>query len=295
MKLSNSFIHLEVNEQGAEITSIKANNHEYLWQADSYFWGRHSPILFPIVGRVWNNEYRIDDHIYHINQHGFARDCKFCIVEHTTDTIRFLLESDESTLLLYPYPFHLEIAYHLSGKQIEVQWKVINPQNQPIFFQIGAHPGFYWPANTNNPHELLGWMKFKKNGELIGNTLLRKVITQMGCVDPQLNEVITLPQDGLLPLRYSLFQKDAIILEDQHIDEIELLHPDHSPYLTMQFSTPLLGVWSPPGKQAPFVCIEPWYGRCDNVGYTGDFRNKAFIQTLAPYSTFVSSYFIRID
>jgi len=57
-KISNSILTVEISEHGAELQSIKKNGKEYLWQGDAKFWGRRSPVLFPNVGRVWENKYR---------------------------------------------------------------------------------------------------------------------------------------------------------------------------------------------------------------------------------------------
>ena len=51
--LSNSILTVQIAEHGAELQSIKKDGKEYLWQGDAKFWGRRSPVLFPIVGRVW--------------------------------------------------------------------------------------------------------------------------------------------------------------------------------------------------------------------------------------------------
>ena len=75
--LSNDKITLQIAEHGAELVSINVNNTEYLWQGDPKFWGRHSPVLFPIVGRVWNNQYHHEGITYELGQHGFARDMDF--------------------------------------------------------------------------------------------------------------------------------------------------------------------------------------------------------------------------
>ena len=60
MKISNGIIEVEAAVHGAELLSIRKDGNEYVWQGDPKFWGRHAPVLFPLVGKVWNNEYRVD-------------------------------------------------------------------------------------------------------------------------------------------------------------------------------------------------------------------------------------------
>lgn len=145
--LSNQKLTIRVAEHGAELSSVVANEtgKEYVWQADPAFWKRHSPILFPIVGSVWNAEYRHEGVVYPLSQHGFARDMDFTPTLETEDELRFALASDVDTLKVYPFPFLLEIGYRLEGNKVEVLWSVRNTGEKTSYFQIGAHPAFYYP------------------------------------------------------------------------------------------------------------------------------------------------------
>lgn len=138
--ISNEQLTIQVSPHGAELCSIFANGKEYLWQADPAFWKRHSPVLFPIVGSVWENEYRNEGITYTLSQHGFARDMEFTLVSEKEDEVRYQLMSNEETLKKYPFPFCLEIGYRIQGKQIEVIWEVKNTGDKEMHFQIGAHP-----------------------------------------------------------------------------------------------------------------------------------------------------------
>ena len=128
------------------VQSIVCNGKEYLWQADPAFWKRHSPVLFPIVGSVWQNTYSVNNRSFNLTQHGFARDMDFELISETADEIRFRLSDNEETREKYPYPFCLEIGYRLEGNRIRVMWQVSNPSDEDIYFQIGAHPAFYYPG-----------------------------------------------------------------------------------------------------------------------------------------------------
>ncbi|WP_242851368.1 hypothetical protein [Clostridium sp. DMHC 10] len=146
--LQNELLKVEAVEKGAELTSIKTvkDGAEYLWTAKSDIWARHAPILFPIVGKVKNNTYRINDDTYTLSQHGFARDMNFEVMEGTSDKAVFKLTYNEETLSKYPYKFELIVKYELKENEIEASYKVKNVDSQEIYFSIGAHPGFNCPV-----------------------------------------------------------------------------------------------------------------------------------------------------
>lgn len=291
--LSNGFITISVSEHGAELTSIKCDNREYLWQADPAFWKRHSPVLFPIVGSVWDGQYSENGQVYSLGQHGFARDMDFSLLNESDEEVTYVLESSAETKLKYPYDFRLEIGYRIYGKNIDVIWRVKNTTEGTIYFQIGAHPAFYWPksdAKTLAETTSRGFFKFDTS-----NTLVKSVITEKGCVDPSAKEDVVLEADGTLKLETSTFDHDALIFEHDQVHVVSLLDNEKNPYLTLKFAAPLVGLWSPPHKNAPFVCIEPWYGRCDRVHYTGEYKDKDWIQVLKGGEQFESVYTITIE
>ena len=287
--LKNEILTVQVKEHGAELASIRKGSVEYLWQADPMFWGRHSPVLFPIVGSVWEKRYRVDGREFELGQHGFARDMDFTMVEGGEDEVRYRLESTEDTLKKYPWPFVLEIAYRLHGNMIDVIWEVSNPSNEDMYFQIGAHPAFNYPDYDPQTVER-GFLSFDR-GE--GLECIR--IKEKGCVDAETLYPLDIPADGLLPLTRETFDKiDTIMLQDGQIGSVALYRTDRTPWLKLSFEAPVVGIWSPPGKNAPFICLEPWYGRCDRAGYEGDYRDRDWVNRLAPGEKFSSVYTIEI-
>lgn len=287
--LKNEILTVQVKEHGAELASIRKGSVEYLWQADPMFWGRHSPVLFPIVGSVWEKRYRVDGREFELGQHGFARDMDFTMVEGGEDEVRYRLESTEDTLKKYPWPFVLEIAYRLHGNMIDVIWEVSNPGNEDMYFQIGAHPAFNYPDYDPQTVER-GFLSFDR-GE--GLECIR--IKEKGCVDAETLYPLDVPADGLLPLTRETFDKiDTIMLQDGQIGSVALYRTDRTPWLKLSFEAPVVGIWSPPGKNAPFICLEPWYGRCDRAGYEGDYRDRDWVNRLAPGEKFSSVYTIEI-
>ena len=287
--LKNEILTVQVKEHGAELASIRKGSVEYLWQADPMFWGRHSPVLFPIVGSVWEKRYRVDGREFELGQHGFARDMDFTMVEGGEYEVRYRLESTEDTLKKYPWPFVLEIAYRLRGNMIDVIWEVSNPGNEDMYFQIGAHPAFNYPDYDPQTVER-GFLSFDRDE---GLECIR--IKEKGCVDAETLYPLDIPADGLLPLTRETFDKiDTIMLQDGQIGSVALYRTDRTPWLKLSFEAPVVGIWSPPGKNAPFICLEPWYGRCDRAGYEGDYRDRDWVNRLAPGERFSSVYTIEI-
>lgn len=287
--LKNDILTVLVKEHGAELASIRKGSTEYLWQADPAFWGRHSPVLFPIVGSVWEKRYRVGGREYGLGQHGFARDMDFSLVSSSDAEVRYRLESSEETLEKYPWPFVLEIAYRLHGNKLDVIWEVENPGTEDMYFQIGAHPAFNYPDYDPDRPER-GFFSFDRSD---GLECIR--IKEKGCVDVETKYPLEVPADGLLPVTRETFDAiDTIMLQDSQIGKVTFHRIDGSPWLSLSFDAPVVGIWSPPTKNAPFICIEPWYGRCDRAGYEGEFKDKDWINRLAPGERFSSFYTIEI-
>jgi Galactose mutarotase and related enzymes len=291
--LKNDFLTIRIEELGAELISI-INNHtqkEYLWNADSKYWKRHSPILFPFVGSLKDKSYLYQGRTYPALQHGFARDMTFNLFKATDEELWFSLEADETTLDIYPFLFRLEIGYLLSGNKISVAWHVLNKGENELFFSIGAHPAFLCPLDpeetqsdcflsfdTESP---LCYHHINENGLLIKKA------------DGTENYIST--DFGVLPVDSHMFDLDALIFEDHQCHRISLLDSTRMPYVTVTFDAPLFGLWSPAGKNAPFICIEPWYGRCDSEDYNGSLQERECGNTLLPGKVFEASYCVEIN
>lgn len=285
-QISNEKITLQVDSLGAEMKSLKSvpDNREYMWSGDPAYWGRVSPVLFPIVGKVRDGVFRVDGREYPMSQHGFARDMEFQLKSQVASEIWFSLSSDEETLKRYPYPFLLELGYELSDRTVVVKWRVVNQAKDPIWFSIGGHPGFLCPIDPGTDqtqYKLIFDTKDKVESSCIDGGLLGK------------EKKTYKLRDGVLPITADLFDGDALVIEGDQAHSVALARPNGTPYLTVTFDAPLFGVWSPPKKKAPFICIEPWYGRCDSVDFAGDFKEREWGQQLSE-GVFEASYRITI-
>ena len=253
-ELKNSTISVKVDSHGAELKSLKKQDTgtEYMWCGDAKYWGRTSPVLFPFVGGVKNREYRTKGRTYTMTQHGFARDMDFTLLSQTDDEIWFELRSTEETLEKFPYAFILKLGYRIEGNKTEVLWQVENPGTEVLHFSIGGHPAFNCPIEPDTKQDEC-FVDFGNVDEVVSTR-----ISENGLAT-NFMDVYGLTA-GKLPLRDNLFEHDALVIENDQTNTAALCRKDGSRYVTVTMEAPLFGIWSP-GKQTPFVCIEPWYGR----------------------------------
>lgn len=287
-ELKNEVLSIAIDSRGAELKSLKKaeNSTEYMWCGDAKYWGRTSPILFPFVGSLKNKEYRTKGKTYSMGQHGFARDMEFALLSKDDNEIWFELRSDDETYVKYPYEFVLKLGYRLLGNRVEVLWRVENPGNEDLPFSIGGHPAFNCPIEEGSKQtDYL--LDFGDAEEVISSR-----VGKTGLVTARM-DVYGL-NDGKLAITENLFQHDALVIEDHQTDQVSFCRKDGTPYLKVTMDAPLFGVWSPPGKQAPFICIEPWYGRCDSEDFEGTLEQRKWGNILKAGEIFTASYQIEV-
>ena len=286
-QISNDKITIQIDSMGAELKSLKslASGKEYLWNADPKYWKRTSPVLFPLVGGLKDGVYRVDGTEYRMGQHGFARDMEFKLKSQVAHEIWFILESDDETLQKYPYPFCLELGYELADQTVIVKWRVKNPAKERMYFAIGGHPAFLCPIEGGTKQSDYG-IRFDVKEQVLSSCLENGLI-----IDHKKTYAL---QNGVLPVTEHLFDGDALVIEHDQAHSVSLVKPDGTDYLTVEFNAPLFGIWSPPQKQAPFICIEPWYGRCDRAGYEGDWKDREWMQVLEAGETFTAEYSVIV-
>lgn len=285
--LENNKLKIKVNSHGAELTEIinKKNNLSYLWDANPAYWKRCSPVLFPNVGKYYNGKYTYDGIKYYQGQHGFARDMEFELLDKTDSYISFVLNSSENTLKVYPFKFSLILSYELIENEIIVGFKVINKDNKTIYFSIGGHPAFNVPLTDKNRSDCYLYFKDK-------NVISSTKITSKGFATDEFNEYQL--ENGYLKIDDNLFDNDALVIENQNIKEVSITDKNKVPYITVKMNCPLFGIWSS-SQSAPFVCIEPWYGRCDKDGYTSTLEDREYQNKLNVNEEFKKNYSIIID
>lgn len=271
----------KINHSGAELFSLKSrsDNKEHIWEGNPEFWGKHSPVLFPIVGTLKDNSYTYHSVQYQLSRHGFARDGVFELIKKNESSATFSLKSSEDTLKIYPFDFELQISYVLDSNSLHLHYQVMNKGNRKMPFSIGAHPAFSLPRNFENYS-----IQFEKEEPLEYNLLENDLISNQ--------TKILATEEAAVPLNYHLFQNDALIFKSLKSNYLTILETG-IPILRVHYdSFPNLGIWTK--KNAPFLCIEPWFGYSDSVESSGNLMEKEGIQILESYETFKSKFSIEI-
>ncbi len=280
-KISNSKLSVQIKSKGAELFSLKnkVTQREFIWEGNSDFWGKHSPVLFPIVGTLKNNTYRFENKEYQLPRHGFARDLEFKIVYQTENEVIFLLSSDENTAKLFPFKFELQMHYILIDATLKLSYSVKNLDNKTLPFSIGAHPAFALPFEFENYS-----LQFEHQETLKSCTLENDLLSDK-------TFEIKLENKNL-PLSYSLFANDALIFKTLKSKFITIVETEN-PSLKISFSDfKNLGIWTKPN--AKFICIEPWLGYSDTIHSNGNLSEKDGIQIVKENQTFCCSFSIEI-
>jgi len=256
--LENKLLKVDVQEKGAELVSVYHKEHqtEYMWSGDPAFWGKYSPVLFPIVGTLRENAYIRKGNNYTMGRHGFARDRQFEKENVDKNSVCFLLKEDEQSLKIYPFPFEFRLRYTLADNTLQVQYEVRNTGEGDMYFSVGGHPAFAVPLEKGLSYSDY-YLEFNEP-ENAG----RWPISPEGLIE---NKTIPL-LDGTnrLPLTKELFFNDALVFKGLKSDRVSLLSGKGKRHLELSFrGFPYLGIWA--AKQADFICIEPWCGIADGV------------------------------
>ncbi len=284
--IENDWLMVDIARNGAEVRKVKhkKNGLDYMWTGDSAYWGRVSPVLFPIVGRLKEDHYYLKGQTYKMSQHGFLRDVEFNVETQTTTTVSFVFESAGRFIDIYPYEFKAIIRYMLKEDSLLVQWEVVNENQEEMFFSIGAHPAFRVPLVENEAIE---------DYSLHFTPAANKNVMEYELKNSLLHEKGTANDISSMQLKASLFAHDALVYSN--INHITLISNKSSHGVEVVFEDfPFVGIWSKyndtDGKMAPFVCIEPWYGIADPYHSTRNLKEKFGINKLQAGETFKAEY-----
>jgi len=271
--LSSGRLSATIQAKGAELSSLRgADGRDYLWQAGPA-WPRHSPVLFPIVGRLAEDRYTHAGQTYRLTQHGFARDLPFTWLSRSEAACALVLEDDAESRALYPYRFRLVLSYELAGTTLTLRYTLTNKGDDPMPAALGAHPAFAWPILPDVPkeeHEL----RFARAEQAPIHGVANGLLT--AAVHPSPVE------DRVLPLRTELFDADALVFTSLESRSVRFSGRG-TPVLEVAWEGfEQLGVWTKPGGSGDFLCIEPWHGYASPEGFTGDLLEKPGMMILPP-------------
>ena len=277
-------IEFEINELGAELSSLRCNGREYLWQGNPDYWKRRAPILFPIVGLLADDNLRIDGVEYWMKQHGFSSDVEFNILDSHTMQL-----ACEYPLPNYPYRFKLTAHYVVEGSKLQCNWEVQNGDDRTMHFQIGAHPAFLLP-DYDASDAIHGYLQcYDAQGKIVSPMIF-------SCLDDGLRHSYGTPKmlpphTSMIPLASRTFANDAILLEDYHVSSVALLDKQGHKVLTVSCpQADAFGLWAPNKPGCPFVCIEPWCGIADRYDFQGDISQRECNHSLQPGDRFLFRY-----
>jgi len=285
--LENNFISIKIKQLGAELCSYydKETNREIVWQADPKFWKRHAPILFPIIGKVEHNKYKLGKNEFELGQHGFARDQEFRIIKQTKSTITLAFSNTSKTKNVFPFSFKLEIEYCLKGKELKVLYRVQNPSDEKIYFCIGAHPGFNCPfdSNSNFSDYKLTFEKEEKSDRIL--------LSPDGFRTGERAE--SWLKGYTIQLTEELFKDDALIFDDLKSSYLNIESGKTNEKIKIGWNNyPHIGIWKPLNN-APFLCIEPWNGMADQANLGNDFKDKFGVVKLDSNQSFECFYSVE--
>lgn len=284
IEIASAHLSAAINPLGAELTHLRdPQGRELMTDADPRWWTGHAPILFPMVGRANGDVIRIDGVAYAMKQHGFARHKGFELVAHEAARAVFRLTDNEETRTVYPFSFALEIAFTLSDATLEVAVSIENRGDAVMPSSFGFHPAFAWPLPYGAPrddHRIVFEAEEPERLNEIRDGLIAA-------------ETRASPLDGrTLRLSDDLFAADALVWDRIHSSAVTYGAPE-GPQLAIAFpNTPKLGIWTRPG--AHYICVEPWHGIADPVGFTGDFRDKPGVFEIAPHGEWSCSMSVTL-
>ncbi|MDZ7935287.1 MAG: aldose 1-epimerase family protein [Emticicia sp.] len=297
--IENEYLEVGIDPKGAELFSLYHKDHglEYMWKADPSFWGKSSPVLFPIVGGLKDNTYTFEGQKYTLPRHGFARDRIFEVEDHWDDGISFLLRSDEETLKVFPFTFEFRLVYELYANLLSVTYHITNLGENDMYFSVGGHPAFAVPLEKEltygdfylefEEEENLKRWPLSSQGLILDEP---EAIFEKALIDEELIEIET----KLLPLTKKIFYEDALVFKQLNSTTVTLKSDKSERALRFDFAGfPFLGIWA--AKDADFVCIEPWCGIADSVRHSQELTEKEGINILPAGDIFERAWAVKLS
>lgn len=268
IKLQNDQLAAEINLLGAELVFFgNRTGQNILWSKQTDHWNRIAPNLFPIVGRLLNDSYTFQEKSYKLTQHGFARDRNFEVVEQAEDTVRLRLKSDPESMHVYPFSFVFDVCYSLSESGLTISYETQNTGTETMYYSVGGHPAFYLDEALENYYLEFNEATQLEREELSGNYFSGE--TAYYGVSTHLN------------LSSELFENDAFVMKNLAFHSVSLKHSNGKTLVQMNCdSWSAIGFWTK--KDAPFICVEPWWGWADHTDSNGNLEEKTGIRRINP-------------
>ena len=280
IEIRNQKVIAKINPEGAELTELsKAQGKNVMWEKDDSYWNQFAPNLFPIVGRLKNDQFRYEGKPYSMSQHGFARNRTFELINNSDFKAVFILKSDEITKKEYPFDFIFDVEYQLIDSELHVKYRIENSGEVKLPYSVGGHPGFAIGGKLTDYYLDFG-RAFSTKQRLLEGPYYS-------------GETVDLTIDNKLQLDYSLVEKDAIVFRKPPFNRVILGHKDRGGVVAVSYDQlDAIGFWSK--TDAPFFCIEPWWGYADRIDSTGNLLEKEGLHFLNPNEEKEHSYRIEL-
>lgn len=268
--LKNGDVSAKIISKGAELKSLIVNGRELMWRADPAFWGKTSPLLFPMIGTLKDGKTLINGEEYRITKHGFARDMELTPEDISPNSVMFSLEQNDATKAMFPFDFRFTVRYTIKADGLTVTYRVRNNSDKPMPFCIGAHPAFACDGDMTDYR-----LEFPKlESAAVPNYNLDTGLHEENNRRELMNE------ETVRPLSHEMFYDDVCYFDKLRSRSVQLLGKDNKGVRVDFPDFTSLGVWQ--AKDAPFLCIEPWCGSADFDDCTGVFAEKRGIETIQP-------------
>ncbi|MEP6870008.1 MAG: aldose 1-epimerase family protein [Novosphingobium sp.] len=262
-----------VSGKGAELVNFQDGaGRELLWDGDPAVWSGQAPILFPVIGALAGGVYRYGGQTYPMPKHGFARRSDFAVVDHSDSRLELVLAANDETRANYPFEFELRVRFVVTGAKLHVIARVQNNGAVPMPMSFGFHPALRWPLPYGVPrdHHVISFDEAEPEP-------IRR-INGDGLLTPS---PVATPVDGhVLALRDELFVDDAVIFDRLHSQSLTYGGQTGSMLHVSWNNLPDFAIWTKPG--AEYICLEPWQGHADPVGFDGDIWRKPGIIAVEP-------------
>lgn len=286
--IKNNEIKISVDSVGAELKSITGlkKNTEFLWNSNPKYWHSSSPILFPIIGELWNGETIINNKKYFMKRHGVLRDTEFQLIKKDKNKLIFQYRYNEETLKEYPFKFIFQVIYEIKNCKLNIHLKVENIDKINMKFNIGTHPAFMCPINKNyNIEDYKLVFNEKENFEI-------SHLDKNGYY-PLSKEKLT-SKTNVINLSKDKFINGAVILDNLKSDSVILKSDKADEKIKINFKNfTNIALWRSM-RDAPFICIEPWYGHSDYIEFNGNFNEKENLISVKSGNEFKCMYSIEI-
>ncbi len=294
-RIQNEYIVAEAVEKGAEVKSLvlKETGKELFWPGDEENWCRSSPLLFPIVGRLYEKYFTHKGKDYYLQYHGFARESFYEVKTVEKNKLVFTLTDTPERLEVYPFPFLLEVIYELpEGKrEMKVTWRVHNKGDEIMYFSIGGHPGFQIPDNDLEGCKVA---LLDDNGNVLKNKNM--VLTHLANHDGQLTgETAEVPlTNGVMAVVEEVEKVGTVVMKEAEIGGLALLDRAGNCHAKVMTKAPFWCLWREHTPGSMFMCLEPWFGMCDMTGFNGEFKDKLAIEQVPVGGIWENGYRIEI-